>query len=164
VVISLCLIGFALLATFSAEEPSDPFMPDTVWKGEIKYAKTDYSPVSKPLPMILYIKQRKGTTFEGVTWYPARGNGMLMVTGSVGVKGAVTLSEEKVIRGQATAQRNSGVVAGMRFTGQWGNVAVKGSGEWTGPAFNGPIRVTFRLKRLENKPWLNQLLSSLLKW
>jgi hypothetical protein len=147
--VSLCLIGFAERSAFRAEEPRDPFQPNTVWKGEIVYNKTDYAPQSKPFPMILYVKQRKGADFQGVTWYPSQENGLLLVTGQVSEKGTLTLSEEKVIHGEATAKRNKGVLAGMKFTGQRENTAIKGSGEWTGPAFNGPIRVTFRLKLAE---------------
>jgi hypothetical protein len=74
---------------------------------------------------------------------------LLRVTGHVGEKGAITLSEEKVLHGEATATRPVGVVAGMKFTGQRENTTIQGSGEWTGSAFNGPVRLTFRLKLAE---------------
>jgi hypothetical protein len=99
--------------------------------------------------MILYIKQRKGAEFEAVTWYPTQENGLLRVTGRVGEKGAITFIEDKVIHGEATPKRNTGVVPGMKLTGQMDKTTIKGSGEWTGPAFNGPVRVKFSLKLAE---------------
>ena len=73
--VSLCLIGFAERSAFRAEEPRDPFQPNTVWKGEIVYNKTDYAPQSKPFPMILYVKQRKGADFQALLGIRVRRTG-----------------------------------------------------------------------------------------
>ena len=41
--------------------------------------------------------RRKGDSFNGVTWYPTRGNGLLTVSGCIEVEGTVAFSEDNVL-------------------------------------------------------------------
>jgi hypothetical protein len=141
----LCLIALEGPIATPATEPTDPFKPDSVWRGECSYEKTDYAPESKPFAMILYIKQRKAAEFQGTTWYPTQDNSLLSVTGQVGEKGEITFTEVKLISRTQSAQ-DTAIVPGMKFTGRLEKGNLKGSGNWTGPAFNGPIRVKFSLR------------------
>jgi hypothetical protein len=135
-------------AKLPSDDQADPFQANTVWRGECLYEKSDYFPESKPFPMILYVNRRSGADFEAVTWYPTYGNGLLAVKGQVSAKGTVTFLEDKAIHGQATAggKHPNGVVPGMKFTGKMDKTTITGSGDWTGPAFNGPIRTRFTLR------------------
>lgn len=149
-VAGFCLFAFSYGITFRADEPSDPFRTNTVWKGEIVYDKTDYFPESKPYVMILYVKQRKDAKFEGAIWYPTLKKNLVKVTGRVGEKGSITFIEEKIIYVDPTVtQDRGGVQDGDMFKGQLDKTTLKGSGEWTGPAFNGPVRMRFSLKLAE---------------
>jgi hypothetical protein len=146
------LIGLLALgewSTLPADDPGERFKANTFWQGTCAYDQADPVAASKPFPMILFVKQRKGASFEGVTWYPTHENGLLRVSGRVGVKGELTFVEEDVLHGKATPKQNTGVVAGMKFTGRLQSGTIRGTGEWTGPAFNGSSRVTFSLKRTE---------------
>jgi hypothetical protein len=67
----------------------------------------------------------------------------------VGEKGEITLLEEEVIHGGASAERPTGVQAGMKWVGKLDKTTIKGTGKWTGPAFNGEIRARFSLKLAE---------------
>jgi hypothetical protein len=150
IVAGLCLIAFGQRTKFRADEPSDPFRANTVWKGEIVYDKTDYFPESKPYVMILHVQQRKGAEFEGATWYPTLKKNLVKVTGRVGEKGSITFIEEKVIHIDPTATEDrGGVQGGDKFKGQLDKTTIKGSGTWTGPAFNGPVQMRFSLKLAE---------------
>lgn len=143
------LLGPVLLTEpfAQAQDSRDPWQPNTVWKGAV-VCKSEYVTDSKPVPVVLYVKQRKGPEFEGVTWYPTEGNRLILVTGKVGEKGTITFSEKEVFHDQA-ATKGTVVIAAMKFTGQRENITVKGTGEWAGPNFNGPIGATFHLKRAD---------------
>src|SRR5260370_19572003 len=142
----ICLVVLTEWSLGRPNYPNDIVHAGTVWKGELVYDKTDYSPASKPYVMILYIKKRKNGFIEGVTWYPTEDNGLLKVTGRVGEKGSIFFKEEKVIHGKSSAKKRTGVQAGNRFTGRLDKNTIKGSGQWTGPAFNGKITMKFSLK------------------
>lgn len=74
-------IGLAVVGSFGtqflrAAEQADLFKVNSVWQGTCEQSNPKSS-----YPMILFVKQRKGDTFEGVTWYPTLGNGLVKVTG-----------------------------------------------------------------------------------
>jgi hypothetical protein len=138
----LCLSASGERSTFRADEPRYPFKANTVWRGEYTLDKTDYAPESKPFPLVLFIKQRQGAEFTGVTWHPTQDNGLLLVTGRVAEKQTITFSADKVIHGDR-------VDALWKFMGQLDKTTLKGSGEWSGPSFNGPIRLKYSLKLAE---------------
>jgi len=58
-----------IAATFPAE-PADPLKINSVWQGTGRQSEPALS-----YPMILFVQQRWGDEFEGVTWYPTLGNG-----------------------------------------------------------------------------------------
>jgi hypothetical protein len=148
--VATCLLPCAGPVAFGSDEPSDPIKVNTVWKGECVYDPSEYFPKKEMrYLMVLHIKQRKGTDFEGTAWYPTLNNGLLKVNGRVGPKGTVTFTETTEIYGRATAEKPGGVLAGMKFKGQLDQTTMKGRGEWTGPSFNEVPRATFSLKRVE---------------
>jgi len=125
------------------DEPADPFPLNSVWQGTMEQSKPKSS-----YPVILFVKQRQGDTFEGMTWYPTLGNGLLEVTGRVDAKGAVTFTEDKVIYGEVHG-KDMVVVAGSKYTAKLEKSALKGSGEWTDPKTNQTAALTFSLRLAE---------------
>src|SRR5262245_38238542 len=93
-------------------------------------------------PMILFVKQRTGDTFEGTTWYPAPGNGLIKVTGRIDAKGMVTFTDEKVIYGTRMQERHVGVVAGSTYEASLEGTTLKGTGDYR----DGKDTMTFALK------------------
>jgi len=54
------------------------------------------------------------------------------VTGRIEANGFVTLSEDEVIFGEATEQRQ-GILARAEYTAKLGKTTLKGNAEWTDP-------------------------------
>jgi hypothetical protein len=131
-----------IAATFPAE-PADPLKINSVWQGTGQQSKPALT-----YPMILFVQQRWGDEFEGVTWYPTLGNGLSTVTGRIGANGVVTLSEDEVIFGEATEQR-LGILAGAKYTAKLGKTTLKGNGEWMDPKTKEVATLTFLLKLAE---------------
>jgi hypothetical protein len=98
--------------------------------------------------MILFVQERWADEFEGVTWYPTLGNGLSTVTGRIEANGLVTLSEDEVIFGEATEQRQ-GILAGAKYTAKLGKTTLKGNGEWTDPKTKEVATLTFLLMLAE---------------
>jgi hypothetical protein len=59
--------------------------------------------------MVLFIQNRKGKAFEGTTWYPTLGNGLVTASGQVSPEGVVTFTEKRVIHSWS-------VMSGAKFT------------------------------------------------
>jgi hypothetical protein len=95
--------------------------------------------------MILFVQQRWGDEFEGITWYPTLGSGLSTVKGRIEATGVVTLSEDEVIFGEATEQR-LGIVAGAKYMAKLGKTTLEGNGEWTDPTTKDVATLTFLLR------------------
>jgi hypothetical protein len=152
-----CVAAFAVLIGFlwsgwppepaaawagAGRAPADRLQANTVWQGTCVQSKPKDS-----YPMVLFIKQRRGNTFEAVSWYPTLENGLITVTGKVGPqRGTVTFSENAVIHGEATADR-AGVVAGSKYTAKVEGASLRGTGTWSDPRSGqgGTLRFSLRL-------------------
>jgi len=77
----------------SSEPVNDIVKVHSVWQGTCDQTG------SKPYPMILFIQKRNGKAFEGTTWYPTLGNGLVKASGRVSPEGIVTFTEKQVIHG-----------------------------------------------------------------
>jgi hypothetical protein len=144
VLIGLLVAGSLDTRSLRAGEMADLFKVNSVWQGTC-----DQSNPKSSYPMILFIKQRKGDTFEGVTWYPTLENGLVKITGLIDAKGAVTFTEENVIHGEATEQRPDGVVAGSKYKANMERTILKGSGEYMDPKTKAEFTLKFSLKLAE---------------
>ena len=125
------------------EPPADPLNPATVWRGTCEQSNPKAS-----YPMVLFIKQRQGETFEAVAWYPTLGDGLIKVSGKVGPNGVVTFTEEKVIHGEVTPDHRI-VVAGSKYTATLDRATLKGTGEWSDPKTNENDTLEFSLNLAE---------------
>jgi hypothetical protein len=148
-VVPAVLIGLVVAVSFDtwslrAGEEADLLKVNSVWQGTC-----DQSNPKSSYPTILFIKQRKGDTFEGVTWYPTLENGLIKITGRIDAKGAVTFTEEKVIHGEATDQRPDGVVAGSKYNANLERRILKGSGEYMDPETKAESTLKISLKLAE---------------
>jgi len=139
-VIALTLPASPRLATVGAAEPADPLKINSVWQGTMEQSNPKSS-----YPVILFIKQRNGNAFEGVTLYPTLGNGLLKVTGRIEEGGKLTFSEDSVIHAEKFDQ-DLICIAGSKYTGELKSGAISGSGELALPGTNEVARLTFSLK------------------
>jgi hypothetical protein len=126
-----------------ADEPADGLTANSVWQGNMEQSNPKSS-----YPVILFVKQRNGNAFEGTTWYPTLGNGLLKVTGQIAANGTVTFTEDKVIHGD-TFEGNFVVIAGSKYTAELRKTTIVGTGELTLPNSNEVAKLTFTLKRAE---------------
>lgn len=142
-------LGFFSPLVLRAGEEVDLFKVNSAWHGTMEQSKPKSS-----YPVILSIKKRKDDTFEGVTWYPTLGNGLIMVTGRIDGKGTLTFSEDKVLYAEIFDNDRT-VVAGPKYTAKLEKTVLKGSGEireYTDPntqtkiKLREPVIVTFSLK------------------
>ena len=120
----LCLIGSCATTTVKEEKPSASVEVHSVWQGTFdQFGWQAY-------PMILFISWRVGDAFEGMTWYPTVGNGLLTISGQIKPDGVITFTEEEVIQGSTR-----GVLSGGRYTASLeGNIL-------EGPSFHDNIEV-----------------------
>lgn len=145
-----CLLVDAGRVMPGKSETGERLRAGTIWSGIIEYDSEHFTE-PKSDAMILYVKWRKGDDFQGFSWYPNQGNGVLKLTGRVGRAGGITFTEEKVIHGKVGFPDNpEGVHAPNEFSGVLDGTRLKGTGRWKGPAFNGPNRRRFFLE-LANK-------------
>jgi hypothetical protein len=127
-ILSFIFLEFALPQLFSplvllAGEEVDLFKVNSVWHGTMAQANPMLS-----YPVILSIKKRKDNAFEGVTWYPTLGNGLILVMGRIEGKGNLTFSEDKVLYAEVY-DNDQTVVAGPKYTAKLENTVLKGTGE-----------------------------------
>lgn len=130
------------VATAFPDGPTEALKAFSVWQG------TGEEPSMQPYPMILFVNHRWGDDFEGTTWYPLLGNGLIKVTGRIDVNGVVALSDDEVISGEATEQRQ-GVLAGAKFTAKLEKNTLIGNGKWTDPKTKEEVALKFSLKLAE---------------
>lgn len=97
---------------------------------------------------VLFINHRWDGDFEGTTWYPLLGSGLIKVTGRIDANGVVALSDDEVISGEATGQRQ-GVLAGAKFTAKLEKNTLIGNGKWTDPKTKKEVALRFSLKLAE---------------
>jgi hypothetical protein len=90
----LCLVGGCAAIAAKESTRGNPVKAHSVWQGT--YDQTGWG----IYPMILFIKSRTGDAFEGTTWYPTLGNGLLRVSGQVKPDGVITFTEEEIIYGR----------------------------------------------------------------
>jgi len=135
-----------------AGEEVDLFKVNSIWHGTMEQANSKLS-----YPVILSIKKRKDNTFEGVTWYPTLGNGLIMVMGRFEGKGALSFSEDKVLYAEVF-DNDQAVVAGPKYTAKLDKNVLKGSGEvrdYIDPntqkkiKLREPVTITFSLKLIK---------------
>ncbi|MHC4309902.1 MAG: hypothetical protein ACYSSN_08160 [Planctomycetota bacterium] len=100
----LCLVAGCAVTAVKDEKASASIEVRSVWQGTFDQVGLG------AYPMILFISWRMGDAFEGMTWYPTSGNGLLAVRGQMKSDGVITFTEKEVIRG-------SGTVSGGRYTG-----------------------------------------------
>ena len=81
---------------------SNLFKIYSVWQG------TCDQPGYKPYPMILVIESRKGDAFDGITFYPKYGGGLIKVSGQIGPENIIKFTETEVVYGK--------VVSGSQYT------------------------------------------------
>ena len=150
---ALCGGVFTITGKFSVEEaeriasafpdgPTDALKVFSVWQG------TGEEQTMLPYPMILFINHRWGDDFEGTTWYPLLGNGLIKVTGRIDSNEVVALSDDAVICGEVTEQRQ-GVLAGAKFTAKLEKNTLTGNGKWTDPKTKEEVSLKFSLKLAE---------------
>ncbi len=120
----LCLIGSCATTTVKEESPSASIEVHSVWQGTFDQVGWG------AYPMILFISWRVGDAFEGMTWYPTSGNGLLTISGKIKPDGVITFTEEEVIQGST-----SGVLSGGRYT-----ASLEGN-TLEGPSFRDNIEV-----------------------
>jgi hypothetical protein len=156
--VAAVLIAFTVAGTFGAsslwaDEQADRFLVSSVWPGMMEQLNPKSS-----YPVVLFVKQRKGDAFEGATWYPTLGNGLLKVTGRIDTRGKVTFTEDEVIHAELLGDGLIHVVAGSKFTAKLEKTLLTGSGkitEFTDPNTKKTIslkeasRLTFSLKLAE---------------
>jgi len=107
VLVICCLVsGCATTAVKeeSIEPVNDALKVHSVWHGTCDQTGWE------PYPMVLFIQNRKGKAFEGTTWYPTLGNGLVKASGQVSPEGVVTFTEKRVIHGILS------VMSGAKFT------------------------------------------------
>jgi hypothetical protein len=150
---ALCEGVFTITGKFSVEEakriasafpdgPTDALKVFSVWQG------TGGESAVQPYPMILFINNRWGEDFEGTTWYPLLGNGLIKVSGRIDANGVVALSEDGVISGEA-AEGQPGVVAGGKYTARLEKNTLTGNGKYTDPKTKEDVAFKFSLKLAE---------------
>jgi hypothetical protein len=126
-----------ITGNFSAEEakriaatfpdgPADAVKVNSVWQGT-----GDQSKPALSYPMILFVNRRE--------------NGLIKVTGRIDANGVVAFSEDKVIYGEATDQRQ-GVLAGAKYTAKLDKMTLQGNGDWTDPKTKEVVKLTFFLE------------------
>jgi hypothetical protein len=130
------------IASAFPDGPADALKVFSVWHG------TGEEPSMQPYPMILFVNHRWGEDFEGTTWYPLLGNGLIKVSGRIDAHGDVALSEDEVISGEATEQRQ-GVVAGGKYTAKLEKNTLMGNGKYTDPKTKEGVIFKFSLKLAE---------------
>jgi hypothetical protein len=144
---------FSITGNFSVEEatriasafpdgPTDALKMFSVWQG------TGEEPSMQSYPMILFVNHRWGEDFEGTVWYPLLGNGLIKVSGRIDAHGVVALSDDEVISGEATEQRQ-GVLAGAKYTAKLEKNTLTGNGKWTDPKVKKEVALKFSLKLAE---------------
>lgn len=150
----ICEGNVIITGSFSGEEAkriakgfpdgsTDALKANSVWGGTGEQSKPKLA-----YPMILFVKQRWGEAFEGMTWYPTLENGLIKVTGQIGANGAVTFSDDEVIFGEATEQR-PGVVGGAKYIAKLEKMTLKGNGELIDPETKEVVTFSFFLKLAE---------------
>lgn len=144
--------GPELRGVWAGEQSADALKVNSVWQGTC----TQSDPKSS-YPMVLFVKKRNGETFEGMTWYPTLGNGLVAVTGQVDAKGAVTFKEKKVLYGESYGD-DQRVVSGITYNAKLDKTRLTGSAkvtEYDGPRsgktikLKEPVTVEFSLKLAE---------------
>ena len=114
----LCLVGGCATTTVKEEKPSASIKVHSVWQGTFDQVGW------QAYPMILFISWRMGDAFEGMTWYPTVGNGLLAISGQIEPDGVITFTEDEVIQG------STGVLSGGRYTARLEGDTLEG------PSFN----------------------------
>lgn len=126
-----------------ADDPADAFKANSVWNGTFEQSKPKQSDA-----MVLFVKERRGDTFEALAWYPSLNSGVTRLTGQIGEKGVVTFTEDRVIHG-ASVGGGSGVIAGTKYTGKLDGSKLTGTGEFATKKKKEVITATFSLKLAE---------------
>jgi hypothetical protein len=119
----LCLVGGCATTTVKEEKPSASIKVHSVWQGTFDQVGW------QAYPMILFISWRVGDAFEGMTWYPTAGNGLLTISGQIKPDGVITFTEDEVIQG------STGVLSGGQYT-----ASLEGN-TLEGPSFRDNIEV-----------------------
>jgi hypothetical protein len=120
----LCLIGGCATTTVKEERPRASIEVHSVWQGTFDQVGWG------GYPMILFISWRAGDAFEGMTWYPTVGNGLLAIRGQIKPDGVITFTEDKVIQSST-----EGIVSGGRYTARLEGKTLEG------PSFQGDMEV-----------------------
>ena len=84
------------------EKPRASIEVHSVWQGTFDQVGW------QAYPMILFISWRVDDAFEGMTWYPTSGNGLLSISGKIKPDGVITFTEEEVILGSTTGTLSEG--------------------------------------------------------
>ena len=114
--IVLCLVAGCATTSVEVERANAPIEVHSVWQGTFDQVGWG------AYPMILFISWRTGDAFEGMTWYPTSGNGLLTISGRIKPGGVITFTEDKVLQGST-----EGVVSGGRYTGSLEGSTLEGS-------------------------------------
>jgi len=120
----LCLIGCCTTTAVREKRPRASIEVHSVWQGTFDQVGWG------AYPMVLFISWRTGDAFEGMTWYPTSGNGLLKISGQIKPDGGITFTEEEVLRGST-----EGVLSGGRYT-----ASLEGN-TLEGPSFRDNIEV-----------------------
>ena len=102
ILLILCLIGGCANVAINEGTPSNSIRANSVWQGTCDQIGIE------PYPMIIFIQNRNGNAFEGITWYPTLDNGICLISGQVEPGGIVKFTEDSVIHG--------GVLSGSQYT------------------------------------------------
>ncbi|UCD05597.1 MAG: hypothetical protein JSV98_10890 [candidate division WOR-3 bacterium] len=124
--VAVCMVGGCASTAVKKSTHSDSIKAHSVWQGTCDQRGV------KPYPMILFIKNRKGDAFEGMTWYPTLNNGLITISGQIRPEGIVTFTEDEVIYGGPNEYR-PGVISGGQFTATIEGNNLKGGYEITPP-------------------------------
>jgi len=98
----------------TTDDNEEAIKTHSVWQGT--YDQVDW----KVYPMVLFISSRTGNAFEGMTWYPTLGNGLITMSGEIKPDGVITFTEDEVLYGEES------VVSGCIYTGSLKGNTLKG--------------------------------------
>lgn len=121
----------------------DPFPVNSVWQGTM-YQR---SPKLK-YPVTLFVSERQGDRFEGLTWYPTPGNGLIHVTGRIVNSKKLFFTEDKVLFAERSKQ-NLVVAAGTKYSAELEGRRLHGRSEGPNQETDEPASLYFYLKRVE---------------
>jgi hypothetical protein len=114
-ILILCLVSGCATNAVKENPASNAMKVNSLWQGTFHQVGWD-----EPYPMVLFVSSRTGNAFEGATWYPSLGYGLITMSGEIKPDGVITFTEEKVI------YQGSGVISGTIYPASLEGDTLKG--------------------------------------